>query len=107
MNLRKPLVFRLARFDLGQAGHRTALFKLLHDRAQPIGGLRMSGAHIMLEIGGMINQTSITHQLTRNVEIYPCSSRADRTAHEYSETFEVLFRLSRRKLHRQCASALL
>jgi hypothetical protein len=65
MDLRDPLVFGFPRFDPGKPGQGSRLLQLLHDGAQPMRRLGMSGSHVVLEVGRMVDQTCFTHSRPR------------------------------------------
>ncbi len=61
MHQRDPLVFGCSRVDPGECGERTALFEPLHNRAQPVGRLRMSGAHVVFQVTWIVNEPGCSH----------------------------------------------
>ena len=65
VNLRDPLFFGFPRFDPDQASDCPALLQPLHNCAQPIGGFRMPGSHIVIEIGWMIDETRPSHSVQK------------------------------------------
>lgn len=61
MDLRDPFVFGFTRLNLSDPSGSAAALQLLQDGPESIRRLRMSGAHIVVEIGGMIDEACRAH----------------------------------------------
>lgn len=61
MDLRDPFVFCFAGFDAPHPFGGPASLQLLHDGPKTIGRLGMPGAHVVVEIRGMIDEAGFPH----------------------------------------------
>ena len=61
VDLCQPFILGHARLDARQLRPDSGLFQLLYDGTKPIRRLRMAGAHVVIEIGRMIDETGCTH----------------------------------------------
>jgi len=63
-----PFFFGFPGFNFRQPVGRAAPFQLLHDGPKTIGRLRMSGAHIVFEIGRVVYNAGVPHALNRSTQ---------------------------------------
>ena len=61
MDFLYPFIFRFTWLNSRDLIDGAAAFKLLHDRPQAVGRLRMTGAHVVVEIGRMVDEAGFTH----------------------------------------------
>ena len=66
MDLRDPFVFGFTRLNLSDPSGCAAPLQLLQDGPEPIRRLRMPGAHVVVEIRGMIDEACRAHYRWRS-----------------------------------------